>query len=61
MKVTLKQRIYNKLPEGKRDKIVKTYHVLRTIKNVVCWTMVAVLASTLAKATSRTSSTSSRS
>lgn len=44
MKVTLKQRIYNKLPEGKRDKIVKTYHVLRTIKNVVCWTMVAVLA-----------------
>lgn len=43
-KLTLKQKIYNKLPEKSRDKIVKAYHVARTIKNVLCWTLIAVLA-----------------
>ena len=47
MKNSIKQKIYNKLPEGKRDKIVKVYHVLRTIKNVFCWVLIAVLTVTV--------------
>ncbi len=44
MKINLKQKIYNKIPEEKREKAVKVYHILRAIKNVLCWTLIAVLA-----------------
>lgn len=47
MKLSLKQKIYNKLPEKNRDKYVKAYHVLRAIKNVVCWLLIIALVLTV--------------
>ena len=47
MKTTLKQKVYNKLPEKNRDKIVTVYHVFRTVKNVVCWLLIIALVLTV--------------
>lgn len=43
MKQSLKQKIYLKIPENKRDGVSKTYRVFRIIKNVICWTLLALL------------------
>lgn len=40
----LKEKLTAKIPEKKRVPIKKTVKVLRIIKNIICWTMVAVLA-----------------
>ena len=47
MKINLKQKIYNKLPEKNRDKIAGVYHVCRAIKNIVCWLLIIALALTV--------------
>lgn len=47
MKMSLKQKIYHKIPEKHRDKVARTYHTLRTVKNIVCWTLIAALAVTV--------------
>ena len=40
----IKDKIVAKIPEEKRPKIKKTLNVLRVIKNIVCWTLIVVLA-----------------
>ena len=40
----LKQTLKEKLGEQKTAKLKKTWRVVRVIKNIVCWTLIAVLA-----------------
>ncbi|MBR1482499.1 MAG: signal peptidase I [Ruminococcus sp.] len=40
----LKEKIASAIPEQKRSGIKKAFHVLRVIKNIVCWTLIVVLA-----------------
>lgn len=39
----IKDKVFGKLPEKKRERIDKTFRVLRVIKNVICWTLIVVL------------------
>lgn len=39
----LKQRIKDKLGEQKTAKLKKTWRVVRIVKNIVCWTLIAML------------------
>lgn len=39
----LKEKIKNKLGEKKTAKLKKSLHVARIVKNIVCWTLIAIL------------------
>ena len=41
--IKLKQKVKDKLGEQKVAKLKKTWRVVRIIKNIVCWTLIAVL------------------
>lgn len=43
MKMSLKEKIYHKIPESKREGAVKAVHALRIAKNIICWSLIIVL------------------
>ena len=43
MKMSLKERIYHKIPESKRPGAVKAVHALRITKNIICWGLIIIL------------------
>ena len=43
MKINIKDKIISRIPEENRPKIAKTFNVLRIIKNIVCWTSIAIM------------------